>query len=225
MLFIDEAYTLANGYELDFGKEAIDTLLKDMEDHRARLVVIVAGYTDKISEFIASNPGLQSRFARQIEFHDYTAGEMLQIFERLAAAHNFELSSDAAITLRTYLGTVEGNDGFGNGRGVRNLFEAAVVSHANRIAPMELPTARDLTLLDRDDVVGALPTAAIETFRGVPGWSADNCDELLDLEKADRVFHQRFGYGEVLGVEGSKVMVDFQKVGQKIVHGSFLERA
>jgi SpoVK/Ycf46/Vps4 family AAA+-type ATPase len=61
VLFIDEAYTLANGYELDFGKEAIDTLLKDMEDHRARLVVIVAGYTDKISDFIASNPGLQSR--------------------------------------------------------------------------------------------------------------------------------------------------------------------
>jgi hypothetical protein len=224
VLFIDEAYTLANGYELDFGKEAIDTLLKDMEDYRARLVVIVAGYTDKMSDFIASNPGLQSRFARQIEFLDYSAGEMLQIFERLAVAHNFELSSDAAIALRAYLDTVKGDDGFGNGRGVRNLFEAAVISHANRIAPMEQPTARDLTLLDRDDVVCALPAAAIETFRGMLVSPAHNGDELLDLQRADRVFHRKFGYGEVLSVEGSKVTVDFQKAGQKLVHSSFLER-
>lgn len=153
VLFIDEAYTLANAYELDFGKEAIDTLLKDMEDYRARLVVIVAGYTDKISNFIASNPGLQSRFARRIEFLDYTAEEMLLIFERLATAHNFELSSDAAVALRDYLGTVEGDDGFGNGRGVRNLFEAAVLRHANRVAPMEHPSARDLTVLTYGDVL------------------------------------------------------------------------
>jgi hypothetical protein len=223
VLFIDEAYTLANGYELDFGKEAIDTLLKDMEDHRARLVVIVAGYTDKMSDFIASNPGLQSRFARQIEFHDYTADEMLQIFERLAAAHNFEPSPDAANILRTYLKTVEGDDGFGNGRGVRNLFEATVVSHANRVAPMEQPSAGDLTTIVLDDVAGALPIPVIEAFRATRVSPTDNGDELLNFNKADRVFHQKFGYGEVLGVEGSKVMVDFQKVGRKIVLDSFLE--
>jgi ATPase family associated with various cellular activities (AAA)/AAA lid domain len=153
VLFIDEAYTLANAFEQDFGKEAIDTLLKYMEDYRARLVVIVAGYSDRMPNFIASNPGLQSRFARSIEFLDYTAEEMLLIFERLAVAHNFELSSDSAIALRDHLRTVEGDDGFGNGRGVRNLFEAAVLRHANRIAPMEHPSARDLTILTRGDVL------------------------------------------------------------------------
>jgi stage V sporulation protein K len=225
VLFIDEAYTLANGYELDFGKEAIDTLLKDMEDYRARLVVIVAGYTDKMANFIASNPGLQSRFARQIEFLDYSADEMLHIFQRLAVAHNFELSSDAAIALRAYLDAVKGDDGFGNGRGVRNLFEAAVISHANRIAPMEHPSPLDLTILTRDDVIGALPAHAIENLQPVPVSPANNSDELSNFRKADPVFHQKFGYGEVLSVEGSNVTVDFEKIGQKIVNGSFLERA
>jgi hypothetical protein len=78
---------------------------------------------------------------------------MLLIFERLAVAHNFELSSDSAIALRDHLRTVEGDDGFGNGRGVRNLFEAAVLRHANRIAPMERASARDLTILTRGDVI------------------------------------------------------------------------
>src|SRR6478672_9801711 len=113
-----------------------------MEDYRERLVVIVAGYTDKIFNFIASNPGLQSRFARHVEFPDYTAGEMLLIFERLAGDNNFELASDAATALRSYFKTIAGDDGFGNGRGVRNLFEAAMFSHANRIAPIERPSAR-----------------------------------------------------------------------------------
>jgi Cdc6-like AAA superfamily ATPase len=153
VLFIDEAYTLANAYEQDFGREAIDTILKYMEDYRTRLVVIVAGYSDRMPNFIASNPGLQSRFSRSIEFLDYTADEMLLIFGRLAVAHNFELSSDSAIALRNHLGTVKGDDGFGNGRGVRNLFEAAVLRHANRIAPMEHPSARDLTILTRGDVL------------------------------------------------------------------------
>jgi hypothetical protein len=225
VLFIDEAYTLANGYELDFGREAVDTLLKDMEDYRERLVVIVAGYTDKISTFIESNPGLQSRFARQIEFSDYTADEMLLIFERLAATHNFELPSDAAIALRGYLDTVKSDDGFGNGRGVRNLFEAAMFSHANRIAPMEQPSSFDLTILTRDDVIGALPAHAIENLQRVPVSPANNSDELSNFRKADRVFHQKFGYGEVLSIEGSNVTVDFEKIGQKIVNGSFLERA
>jgi Cdc6-like AAA superfamily ATPase len=132
---LDEAYSLYKETTWgDVGSEAIETLLKLMEDHRDRLVVIVAGYTDKMAEFIASNPGLQSRFTRQIEFQDYTADEMLPIFEQNAADNDFELDPAARQALLDDFRRVEGDDGFGNGRGVRNVFEAAVRRHANRIA-------------------------------------------------------------------------------------------
>ena len=90
---------------------------------------------------------------------------MLLIFIRMAAANNFELSSDANLALRANLSTVGGDDGFGNGRGVRNLFEAAMFSHANRIAPLERLSTRELTVLTLDDVAGALPADTIECFQ------------------------------------------------------------
>ncbi len=154
VLFVDEAYSLTKEAPWDFGAEAIETLLKLMEDYRDRLVVIVAGYTDKMAEFIGSNPGLQSRFTRRIEFQDYTASEMLQIFERNATSNNFELDPKATTALLDHFRRFEGDGGFGNGRGVRNVFEAAVVAHANRIAAIADPTDRDLTLLLREDAVG-----------------------------------------------------------------------
>ena len=157
VLFIDEAYSLHKETTYgDFGSEAIETLLKLMEDNRDRLVVIAAGYTDKMADFIASNPGLQSRFTRQILFDDYTADEMLRIFERSAVENTFALDPDARQTLLEHLQQVEGDSGFGNGRGVRNTFEAVVVAHANRIAALSTASDRDLTLIVKEDMDAAL---------------------------------------------------------------------
>jgi stage V sporulation protein K len=160
VLFIDEAYSLTkqDGH-LDFGAEAIETLLKLMEDNRDRLVVIVAGYTDRMSDFIASNPGLQSRFSKQIRFQDYTGEQMLEIFKREAKAQDLALKPQAEQALQRYFKTVEGDEGFGNGRGVRNVLEAAIVRHANRVAAIRRPsdgdlTDSDLTILIEADVTG-----------------------------------------------------------------------
>ena len=135
VLFIDEAYTLSNGGANDFGKEAIDTLLKRMEDNRDRLVVIVAGYTNEIRTFIDSNPGLQSRFNRYIEFPDYSVSELQEIFERRTQKFQYELSPDFIEALSVFLqSAVENRDEhFGNVRFVRNVFEKCVERQANRL--------------------------------------------------------------------------------------------
>jgi SpoVK/Ycf46/Vps4 family AAA+-type ATPase len=153
VLFVDEAYSLHKETSWgDVGSEAVETLLKLMEDNRDRLAVIVAGYPDKMADFIASNPGLQSRFTRQIRFEDYAADEMLQIFERNATDNGFELEPDAKRSLLDRFQQVEGDSGFGNGRGVRNTFEAAIIAHANRIAALITASDHDLTLISREDV-------------------------------------------------------------------------
>ena len=163
VLFVDEAYSLHKETSWgDVGSEAVETLLKLMEDNRDRLAVIVAGYTDKMADFIASNPGLQSRFTRKIEFDDYTADEMLQIFERNAADNSFEIDPDARQTLLDHFQQVEGDSGFGNGRGVRNTFEAVIVAHANRIAAMSAASDHDLTLIVREDIELAIKKEHLE---------------------------------------------------------------
>ena len=165
VLFVDEAYSLHKETSWgDVGSEAVETLLKLMEDNRDRLAVIVAGYTDKMADFIASNPGLKSRFTRQIEFDDYTADEMLQIFERNAADNSFEIDPDARQTLLDHFQQVEGDSGFGNGRGVRNTFEAVIVAHANRIAAMSAASDHDLTLIVSGDIKLALKKEHLETI-------------------------------------------------------------
>jgi Cdc6-like AAA superfamily ATPase len=215
VLFIDEAYSLYKETTWgDVGSEAIETLLKLMEDHRDRLVVIVAGYTDKMVEFIASNPGLQSRFTRQIEFQDYTANEMLPIFEQIAADNDFELDPAARQALLDDFRPVEGDDGFGNGRGVRNVFEAAVRRHANRIAAMSAPSDRDLTILTRADV----SLANDYEGKGPPATASP-------YSLGERVFHQKFGEGDVVSIDGTKVTVAFDNAGEKRVVDSFLEKA
>jgi SpoVK/Ycf46/Vps4 family AAA+-type ATPase len=153
VLFIDEAYSLVKDAPWDFGPEAIETLLKLMEDHRERLIVIVAGYPDKMDEFVASNPGLQSRFTRRIEFEDYSADEMLQIFSQYAASSDFRLDSGAEQLLLARFREKQGEATYGNGRGVRNDFEYALVRHSSRVAALHAPSDYDLTTIGAQDVV------------------------------------------------------------------------
>ena len=136
VLFIDEAYTLSKGDENDFGREAIDTLLKRMEDDRSRLVVIVAGYTEEMQTFINSNPGLQSRFNRYINFPDYTTNEMIQIFENLANKYHYTIDFSMKTALASYIDAAyrQNRGHFGNARFVRNLFEKCLENQANRVA-------------------------------------------------------------------------------------------
>lgn len=136
VLFIDEAYTLANGGTNDYGPEAIATLLKRMEDNRDRLVVILAGYTNEIETFINSNPGLRSRFNRYIHFDDYTAEELYDIFYLQIRKSEYTLTEEASQYLKERLAEVVANKpkDFGNARYVRNLFEKAIEAQANRLA-------------------------------------------------------------------------------------------
>lgn len=157
VLFIDEAYTLSRGQETDFGQEAIDTLLKYMEDHRDELVVIVAGYAELMEDFIHSNPGLESRFNRYLHFPDYTGDELLDMFLMRCQKHCYVLADEAKAELGGYLADVQRlQPTFGNGRGVRNLFERVLVQQANRLAAAEQVTREQLMELSLSDVQGAL---------------------------------------------------------------------
>lgn len=156
ILFIDEAYTLARGGENDFGREAIDTLVKVMEDHRDELVVILAGYTDEMEHFLETNPGLKSRFPFQIEFPDYAPEEMLKITERLAAEKGYELSPSATAALQRYLAEVRlGRDG-GNGRFCRNLLEKSILHQNLRVAKYDDYTKETLVTIEEEDVQAAI---------------------------------------------------------------------
>ena len=156
VLFIDEAYALNGNSENDFGQEAIDTILKAMEDHRDDLVVIVAGYDGLMDDFIHSNPGLESRFNRFLHFDDYSTDEMLAIFESQCRKGCYTLDEDAKSLVREYIER-ENCDGitFGNARGVRNIFEHILVAQANRLAAQESVTREDLMRLTTVDVLMA----------------------------------------------------------------------
>jgi hypothetical protein len=157
VLFIDEAYTLApsvNGQEDSYGREAIDTLLKRMEDDRDRLVVIVAGYPDLMGKFLNSNPGLKSRFTRFIEFADYHVSDLCRIFSSLCESSGYVLSQAAKANLAILFNFAYSNRGenFGNARFVRNVFELTLVNHANRLAISETFTRRDLSTIEESDI-------------------------------------------------------------------------
>ncbi len=166
VLFIDEAYTLSRSSENDFGQEAIDTLLKRMEDDRDRLVVIIAGYTDEIKNFVGSNPGLASRFNRYINFPDYSENELEEIFKMLVDKYDYMLNDSARVALQQTIakavaekdaeafeaGTVAGKSShFGNGRYVRNLFEKTIERQANRLARVEHLGAVNISEIDGKD--------------------------------------------------------------------------
>ena len=155
VLFIDEAYSLSSGGENDFGREAIETLLKAMEDHRDDLVVIVAGYTGPMEKFIHSNPGLESRFNRYFFFPDYDGNQLTEIFRIQCKKNSYTLTpeaDEAALKMFTRL-YEERDENFGNGRDVRNCFEDMVVRQSNRVAAMESPSKDDLITVLPEDLV------------------------------------------------------------------------
>lgn len=133
ILLIDEAYALARGGPNDFGREAIDTIVKLIEDRRDRIAVIVAGYPDEMNEFLDANPGLRSRFPKVIPFADYSDDELLAIFQSLCKKNRYEPTPDAVIRLRAYFADQPRTKGFGNGRLARNAFESAVARQASRL--------------------------------------------------------------------------------------------
>jgi stage V sporulation protein K len=151
VLFIDEAYALAPADERqDFGPEAIETILKRMEDYRHRLVVIVAGYPRLMQHFLQSNPGLRSRFSREITFPDYSTDELVAITQKLAAEYEYSLDDDGAEVLRQILGGAARSEGFGNARFARTLFEQALNAQALRLAGVD---GAELAGLERSELM------------------------------------------------------------------------
>ncbi len=165
VLFIDEAYSLASGGENDFGREAIETILKAMEDHRDELIVVVAGYDGPMEKFINSNPGLQSRFNKYFYFPDYNGEQLLYIFKGQCKKNGYSLTEEAEAEAKAMFEELYENRGenFGNGRDVRNVFEDTVVRQSNRVAALDAPTKDDLMqflpedLKDADDAGTAEP--------------------------------------------------------------------
>lgn len=154
VLFIDEAYTLSTGQGgtgPDFGREAIDTLMKLMEDHREDVVVIAAGYSAQMHEFLQSNPGMESRFSRTIEFENYSAEELVTIVRQQCKKHDYRLDDEAASKLWDYFEHIPKDGTFGNGRTARKVFEVMADRQASRLAFSENVVTADLTLLGADD--------------------------------------------------------------------------
>jgi stage V sporulation protein K len=153
VLFIDEAYAL-HGEGKDFGPEAINTLLKLMEDHRDRLAVIVAGYTQPMRAFLNSNPGLKSRFNKFIHFDDYTAPQLLGIFRDMLRQADYVVTDDALAEMQALIEEIwsSRDEHFGNGRTVRNIFERLQQEQANRLAASDAPTREELLTIEVVDV-------------------------------------------------------------------------
>ncbi|MFF0433681.1 right-handed parallel beta-helix repeat-containing protein [Streptomyces sp. NPDC004327] len=153
VLFVDEAYALSpEDSGRDFGREAIDTLVKLMEDHRDSVVVIVAGYTAEMERFLSVNPGVASRFSRTITFSDYAPAELLRIVEQQAEDHEYRLADGAGEALLGYFARLPKGPAFGNGRTARQTFESMVERHAGRVAALVTPSTDDLTLLYPEDL-------------------------------------------------------------------------
>jgi stage V sporulation protein K len=180
VLFIDEAYALSVGDERqDFGPEAIETLLKRMEDYRHRLVVIVAGYPRLMHRFLQSNPGLRSRFSREISFPDYSTDELVAITEKLAGEYEYTLDDEAREVLRRILAGAARGEGFGNARFARTLFEQALNAQALRLARVE---GAELSELDRSELM---------TLRGADVLAAARALGEEPLETVERGFFRR----------------------------------
>jgi hypothetical protein len=175
VLFVDEAYTLTaqgGGSGPDFGQEAVDALMKMMEDQRDELVVIVAGYSGQMEKFLGSNPGLASRFTRTIEFPNYSVDELVTITTGLCRKHYYELTDDGLTVLREYYERVPKDGTFGNGRVARKLFEAMVNNQASRLAtepPTKDTELNRLTAADLRGELAALPTGSATTTPAAGG--------------------------------------------------------
>ncbi len=158
VLFVDEAYTLTGGDEQDFGREAVDALLKFMEDNRDRLIVVVAGYSDRMGSFLKANPGLHSRFNRVIHFHDYDVNELCEIFRNMvgASAYGFGALFRQRLLLAMSAVVEKRTANFGNARMVRNLFEQVITCHSNRVSKLPEPTDDDLQTFEVSDLEAAI---------------------------------------------------------------------
>ena len=153
VLFIDEAYSLSQKDDA-FGQEAIDTILKAMEDNRKDLVVIVAGYTEPMKKFVESNPGLKSRFNKYIEFPDYSVDELEEIFYMNCQKYDYKVEDDVKHQIRALItsrkmGSIEN---FANAREIRNLFEEIITNQAKRVSTLESPTNDDMMTICIDDL-------------------------------------------------------------------------
>ena len=155
ILFIDEAYALTNNkQDGDFGQEAVDTLLKAMEDKRDNLVVIVAGYPEPMEEFLDSNPGLRSRFNKHIQFEDYTASQLNEIFESMCQSQDYVIAESAKNDLLMTIGQMvaDAGENFANAREVRNYFERVVTRQADRIIREQCSDVDALMTIEKEDL-------------------------------------------------------------------------
>ncbi|ABY92905.1 AAA family ATPase [Thermoanaerobacter brockii subsp. lactiethylicus] len=152
ILFVDEAYSLARGGEKDFGKEAIDTLVKEMEDNRNKFILILAGYKHEMEYFLNTNPGLRSRFPIQIDFPDYTIDELLQIAEVMVKNRQYKLTESAKRKLMKILIRDDNSREMGNARLVRNIIERAIRKQAVRVLNKINITKEDLITIDSIDI-------------------------------------------------------------------------
>ncbi len=167
VLFIDEAYSLARGGERDFGKEAIDFLVRAMEEHRGELVLILAGYPDEMAWFLRQNPGLRSRFALTIHFPDYTPEDLVAIAEMMLRRRDYQLTPDGRAALRQILrgrGWLTAGE-HGNARAVRNLIERAIRCQALRLVDRPDATRAELMAITRADLEDAVAAAAGRSWR------------------------------------------------------------
>ncbi|KGX88358.1 stage V sporulation protein K [Pontibacillus litoralis] len=154
VLFIDEAYSLARGGEKDFGKEAIDTMVKHMEDHHNDFILVLAGYPNEMERFLRLNPGLHSRFPLILEFDDYSVDELLSIAKQMLAEREYELAKDAEWKLKDHLMKKQHQkeESFSNGRYVRNVIEQSIRKHAMRLMKQNRYSSYELKTLTSKDI-------------------------------------------------------------------------
>ncbi|MFJ9031036.1 right-handed parallel beta-helix repeat-containing protein [Streptomyces sp. NPDC102274] len=189
VLFIDEAYTLLSdgrGSGADFGREAVDTLLKLMEDHRDDVVVVAAGYSAEMESFLSSNPGLASRFSRTVKFENYSVPELVAIMENMCAAHQYTLDETSRKALTVHFERMPKDASFGNGRAARQVFEEMVDRQAFRLATQTDVSQHDLTLLLPEDV-GEEAAAAASGAAGAEHESSGPLARLGDMVGLDAV--------------------------------------
>ncbi|MBT0774257.1 right-handed parallel beta-helix repeat-containing protein [Kineosporia sp. J2-2] len=195
VLFVDEAYALSpndRGSGPDFGREAIDTLVKLMEDHRDDIVVIAAGYSTEMRQFLQSNAGLASRFSRTIEFENYSDDELVTIVETMCVSHDYELAPGVADALRLHFSRVVKDETFGNGRAARKVFEEMIDRQATRLANMPELSSEDLPMMLPEDV-------GVVAQRGAVGAGDDRLPALL------AELHEMIGLATVKSEVGSLV--------------------